>query len=215
VCCNAACDGDCVACTKTLKGRDEDGVCGDVAVGKLGRKRCDHDPEPSCMRTGLCDGNGACAFYAPGTLCGQNLCVKDIRVDLECDGQGQCAPHISQECGGGCASDGGCAELTCSADGGCEAGQRCDSGSCDAGTCDGEACNRKPSAACTNDDDCSAPLRCDFDGRCVDPAALIDSPAPCAVSSRGLAQTGSRATWGLLAAFAFVARRISRRHRSA
>lgn len=211
VCCNTVCVGDCVACTNALKGRGEDGVCGDVAVGQLGRRLCEHDPAPSCMRTGQCDGNGACAFHAAGTLCGQNLCVKDTKVDLECDGQGQCAPHLSQRCGGDCDSDGGCAELACSADGGCDAGQRCDSGGCDAGACDGGACKRIPAAACTSDVDCSAPLRCDFDGRCVDPAALLDTPAPCAVSTRGRAHARSRATWGLLAAFVFVALRISRR----
>jgi hypothetical protein len=149
------------------------------------------------MRTGVCDGEGACAFHAPGTVCGKNLCVEDIEVDLECDGQGHCAPHISKQCGGGCASDGGCALQPCRADAGCDGGSRCDADGafCDAGTCEGGACARQPSGPCASDSDCDAPLRCDFDGRCVDPRQVTESPSACAIER---ARGSTRAAWALL-----------------
>ena len=209
VCCDARCDGACVACTRALKGQGDDGVCGDVLLDRPGRQRCAHEPPNSCMYTGLCDGKGACALHAPGTKCGRNLCVKDIRVDLECDGQGQCAPHISQACRGDCAADAGCTQLTCPPGADCDAGSRCAGHTCDAGTCDGGACARRPTAPCANDSECTAPLRCDFEGRCVDPDALTESPSPCAIGRAGPGRE-LPAAWALLglAALAFFARRL-------
>lgn len=196
VCCDARCDGECVACTEALKGQGQNGYCDSVAAGKPGRQRCDYDPAPSCMRTSACDGKGACALYPPGTRCGENLCVKDLKVDLECDGQGQCAPHISKECRGECASDAGCEQPVCKGEA-CDAGPTCAGASCDAGTCDGGACARRPTLPCASDTDCTAPLRCDFDGRCLDPRELIDSPSACAVGRSGSRREGTLA-WALL-----------------
>lgn len=205
VCCNARCEGDCVACTRALKGRGADGECGNVAASRAGRQRCDHYPPNSCSRTGLCDGDGACALYAAGTRCGVNLCVRDIQVDLECDGQGQCAPQITEDCRGPCTSDAGCGGPVCSG-AGCDAGAACEGGACDAGACSGGQCARPAKAPCASDGDCTAPLRCDFEGRCVDPGEVTQSPSPCAIGRAGSARSTLPA-WGLLGLAALWAAR--------
>jgi hypothetical protein len=162
------------------------------------------------MRTGVCDGRGQCAFHAPGTVCGKNLCVEHIEVDLECDGQGQCAPHIKAECGGACSSDAGCALLPCAAGAACDAGASCDGGACDAGGCDGGACARQPALPCASDSECDAPLRCDFDGRCVDPRAVTDSPSACAFGPRRADALDAWTLFGVAALSFLVGRRSTR-----
>jgi len=52
VCCDAACDGECVACLASKSG-GTDGVCEAVTV--------DTDPDVECSTDELCDGIGACA----------------------------------------------------------------------------------------------------------------------------------------------------------
>jgi len=204
VCCESACDGDCVACTGALRGdQGGNGECENVVNGAAGRQRCPAHPVNSCLTTGYCDGQGACAYHPEKTVCGQNRCAGNLQLTLACDGLGNCAPDISTECGGKCDGD-GCRRIPCEMDGTCDAGAEpsptCDGGQCEASTCDGGDCTPKQKLRCATDNECSGSLRCDFDGECVDPSTLMQTPSPCGVGPAGpaAARAGSTPSWLLI-----------------
>lgn len=83
VCCSTPCDGPCEQC-------GSNGVCAPVPAGEDPAGDCDDEGAASCGRDGMCDGNGACRLYAPGTECGLNGCDNAEVRSATCNGAGQC-----------------------------------------------------------------------------------------------------------------------------
>ncbi len=122
VCCYTACDTPCVACTTALSGLPE-GSCGPVQANTDPKGTCPDDGAPSCGRTGVCDGKGACSLYPATTECSAPTCADGERTLAgACDGQGacasgdttSCAPYAcaGNACAGECASDASCVGST-------------------------------------------------------------------------------------------------------
>jgi hypothetical protein len=124
-----------------------------VAKGQDPDDECPMNPAASCMLDGTCDGQGACARYAAGTVCIAGSCSAGIEhAARTCDGQGQCGPGTTQACKSGVCDGGSCG-------GACSAAAPCQPGFfCDAGTC---RLKLALAATCTMDAQCAA-------GHCVD-----------------------------------------------
>lgn len=205
VCCDQACDGPCVACSKALKGDlSADGICGNVLQGTRGRSLCPIKEPNNCEETGLCDGQGRCAYYDEKTVCQGPICIQGTEITSHCDGAGNCAFDVEKHCAAGCANDKTC-KPDCSDDGGCDPGASCAAGRCDAGACTGSGCDAgadaspPPAARCFNEATVSTPdggllecrghyacrggqclTRCESPDDCVAPA-LCDLDKRCKV----------------------------------
>ena len=163
VCCSGACNGQCQACNLTTPG-----TCTLVPAG-LGdpHKMCVDKGQNSCGTTGLCDGKGACAFYAQTTTCGAAACSGSSSVPAStCDGSGRCvaaanqvgcAPYVCSKATGTCVkkcgSDNDCVSPNKCSNGSCGLkglGQMCGSASeCLSGMCaDGVCCDKPCTGAC-------------------------------------------------------------------
>jgi hypothetical protein len=167
VCCNAACDGVCEACSADRKGYGQNGVCQDVKAGLDLDNECDPDAPATCQKSGTCDGKGACAVYPSGTSCGVTTCTDGKVTGQVCDGQGTCTsaqqpvscfPYVlcadAQSCAAKCASDNQCAPShhcdlassppTCAEDkidgSVCTKSGECASGNCTDGVCCNDLC---------------------------------------------------------------------------
>ena len=78
LCCDALCDGDCMACTNAETG-ELTGSCAPVTLGQ--------DPGDICAGPLACDGTGSCFNKAEGESCQENYeCISG-----ECD-EGYCSP---------------------------------------------------------------------------------------------------------------------------
>ena len=71
VCCRADCSGVCQSCA--IEGSV--GTCANIPVGADPRNDCPDEGATSCGRNGYCDGTGACAVYAAGTICRAQSCA--------------------------------------------------------------------------------------------------------------------------------------------
>lgn len=96
VCCSTACNGLCRRCD--LAGSQ--GTCSSALSGTDPDNECPIDPAPTCGRTGACSGSGACALYAPGTVCVPPSCASSASLNLAdaCDGAGTCVDGGAQSC---------------------------------------------------------------------------------------------------------------------
>ncbi len=163
-CCDTACGGTCVACSGAKKGGGADGACGAVGVQHDPDNECAQQAPSTCGTEGSCDGNGACAFWAVGTLCGSasGSCNGNLLVGEVCQGPGVCAvsaggtPCAPLRCAGGrcapCATaddcfapaSSYCAAGACLAKKGkgsaCGASLECEGSSCVDGYCCDTAC---------------------------------------------------------------------------
>jgi hypothetical protein len=90
VCCVSACTGACTSCNQT----DFPGMCLPVAAGKADpHKVCKDAGAATCGSDGLCNGAGACAFYAATTVCVAGSCKgATFHNPRKCDGNGVCQP---------------------------------------------------------------------------------------------------------------------------
>jgi hypothetical protein len=136
VCCDSECPGSCSACTQSLKGHGEDGICEVAIGGGSGRGLCEAEEQHSCGRKGVCDGAGQCALYEAGVPCGDPICVcappdchSAAASTFACDGIGGCAPH-PVVCLMGCDVDASRCATIGAATGG-------DGATCDGAICDG------------------------------------------------------------------------------
>lgn len=103
VCCDTSCTDPCLSCLAAHKGGGEDGVCGPVSEGTDPKEGCDEQPPEACGTTGVCDGNGACAWTPEGTPCGESrLCLahdctptlgEPCQTSAECAGDQVCGPN--------------------------------------------------------------------------------------------------------------------------
>lgn len=126
VCCESACSSGCTSCK--LSG--DRGRCRPLSAGEPPRFEgaCVAQDSSTCGRTGKCDGAGACATYAEGTICRAAGCMADsLAAEHRCQ-QGRCEAGAVTPCSGGlrcrdfscpnaCASSSDCVEgLTCLAE---------------------------------------------------------------------------------------------------
>ncbi len=163
-CCDTACGGACMACSSAKKGGGSDGACGAIAVQSDPDNECAQQARSTCGTDGYCDGSGACAFWAVGTLCGSSAgtCNGNLLVGEVCQGPGVCAvsaggvPCAPQSCSGGmcaaCATASDCFSPSSSfclggacltkkaAAAACASGSECSSGFCTDGFCCDTAC---------------------------------------------------------------------------
>ena len=90
VCCSAACTGTCLACTAQKKGGGGDGVCEPIVAGNDPDDECATQAATTCGTTGTCNGSGACAVYAAGTVCKASAGACDVAET--CPGGGAACP---------------------------------------------------------------------------------------------------------------------------
>jgi hypothetical protein len=142
VCCNAACTGTCLSCA--LAGTV--GTCTAVPAGMDPYNQCDDQGTTKpCGTSGVCDGNGACAFYPAGTNCGAASCTGSTLTPARtCDGAGTCRPVTAAMCDPFVCGTGAC-KSTCTTSADCVAPNVCTNGSCG---------KLPPGAACTSASSC-------------------------------------------------------------
>ncbi len=144
VCCESTCEGTCESCNQV----GSPGRCRPVPLGKVpsAGKACADEGAASCGLNGTCDGQGACAKYADGTLCEKGMC----------DGGGTKGRNVCQS--GACSAQDEkiCAPFRCDAqtvdcfpkcanDDQCVAGRNCMN----------ESCGKKPlGSSCEGDAEC-------------------------------------------------------------
>jgi hypothetical protein len=141
-------DGVCCesACTETCKTCNAEGKCVAVAAGEAD-SACTAQPMTGCGRDGMCDGAGACRYWAADTECAPGNCTGTTLTPARvCDGKGTCKTATSTTCPTTCVNN-SCNE-TCSMQNPCQAGFFCDP--------DGK-CKAKAAAAapCTTNEECS------------------------------------------------------------
>ena len=144
ICCRSDCAGLCQSCNQ----QGSVGTCMNVPVGADPRNECPDDGVAGCMRNGYCDGTGACAVYARGTICKVQSCAAStVTFAALCDGDGECGAATSNSCGQYlCGGDGKC-RSTCTTNADCVAGAACVNGSCGP---------KPPGAACTVGNECAS-----------------------------------------------------------
>jgi hypothetical protein len=152
VCCNAACDGACQACSALNKqSGDASGECGPAKEGTNPRAKCAKSAVTTCGSSGFCDASGACSVYSAGTPCGptgSTSCDGDTVKGQTCDGLGVCALDTTgTPCSPSKCLDGAC-KATCSSDADCAVD----------GYCNGGVCKKKaaPAAKCAIDAQCGS-----------------------------------------------------------
>jgi hypothetical protein len=139
VCCDTACTGACVSCA--LPGKK--GTCSKAMLGAGDPHGICQDMHPaSCGTSGLCDGNGGCASYAPDTVCSTDLCPPTTSTHTK---PGTCATGSctadTEPCDPFmCGTNGKCLG-TCTKKDDCTPGHYCSAGTCVAQKDQGSMCN--------------------------------------------------------------------------
>jgi hypothetical protein len=140
-CCLTECERDastCMACNVP----GQEGRCVFVLDGTDPRGQCDQDPPTSCGRDGLCDGQGACRKWNPGTACGSSACANgSVTYAPACDGQGSCIAGSVAACYPyACLDATRCATDCTLSPTECATGVSCNNGTCGQRS-DGQPCN--------------------------------------------------------------------------
>jgi len=144
VCCRSDCAGLCQSCNQP----GSVGTCTNAPVGSDPRNECPDDGVAGCMRDGYCDGTGACALFARGTICKTPSCTgSTVTFAALCDGEGECGAATSNSCAPyTCGGDGKC-RATCATSADCVAGAACVNGSCGP---------KPPGATCAAGSECAS-----------------------------------------------------------
>jgi hypothetical protein len=170
VCCASACTASCFACNQA----GQAGTCAPVAAGAQDPAgQCRDDGPASCQTDGVCDGQGACRRYAPGTICRAASCSAGQRTLVStCDGAGSCQTGATQACAPFvCNQQGTDCFSSCTDSGQCQPPNQCDGngrcgtkangsscsegGECTSGFCvEGVCCG---SSVCTTCKSCAVP----------------------------------------------------------
>jgi hypothetical protein len=149
VCCQSLCAGLCLACDKP----GSEGQCLPVAEGQDPDEECAEDPVATCRRDGVCDGQGGCRRYRPGTECESGSCMNGIeRAASTCNGNGVCEQGGARSCGLASCIGNSCG-APCGFTADCQTGFFCDRGTC--------RTKRDQGAACETAEQCSS-------GNCAD-----------------------------------------------
>ncbi|WP_437530597.1 hypothetical protein WME79_50045 [Sorangium sp. So ce726] len=150
VCCDAECSALCYACTTSLRGIGQDGVCGPIASDRDPDEECNSQAPATCGNTGFCNGAGACQQHPATTACREATCSADgITLELAdtCNGSGSCVDRGNQSC----------APFTCRGDActdqlragePCTSASECADGYCVDGVCCQTACGNGSSGDC-------------------------------------------------------------------
>jgi len=171
-CCDAACNGTCVACSAAKKTSGVgDGLCGVAKAGTDPHDTCTDDGAATCANNGLCDGAGACQKY-PSTSCSPRACTKGS----ECT-SGNCVEGICCDtaCTGPCVS--------------CLAARKGAGGK--NGVCEAVAAGTNPRSGCAPD--LGFPTSCRADGFC-DGAGACRAFAPAGTSCGTLSCASAKLT---------------------
>ena len=171
VCCNSACQGQCVSCK--LPGRI--GTCTPIAAGAPDPHGvCTDQGTSRCRQNGLCDGVGGCSLYPLATVCLSPSCSGNLQnMVATCDGIGACRMPGLQECTPFVCDPTAAACMTvCSTDSDCAPGISCVNQSC------GPKQNGQP---CAQASECKS-------GECVD---KICCESACTGGCRSCALVGS------------------------
>jgi hypothetical protein len=84
----------------------------------------------TCGTDGTCDGQGACAHHAAGTVCVPRSCPVDSTTSTtasKCDGAGTCSPGVIASCAPyACGADDTCKTDPCADPTDCAPGSVCD-----------------------------------------------------------------------------------------
>ena len=130
VCCNVACEGDCVHCDETARV----GTCFPIPAGDHPKTAgaCPVEIVETCGNDGTCDGEGACRLKPVNTPCGGGTCDGDAVVGRNvCDGLGHCRTGATQICVPFTCNPATAACRTgCTTDADCAGGVPCMNGSC-------------------------------------------------------------------------------------
>jgi len=152
-CCNGACSGVCQACSAALRGTGVNGTCGSIAAGMDPEDECASQSASTCGRTGTCDGGGACALYADGTVCGNASCAGNVVTSAPTCSGGACGVGTPSSCTPYTCSSATACGTSCTLDTNCVGGDYCSGGVC--------VPTLPPGASCTTNNQCSS-------GPCVD-----------------------------------------------
>lgn len=183
VCCDAACDGTCEACTLALTGKTT-GTCKPITIGTDPQNECSDNGAGSCGQNGACNGAGACQLYASGTVCQNASCATATSRNIPdtCNGTGTCTDAGVQACATGYACLGGVCQTSCTDDTACASGSYCDTVAkqCVPDKTQGQACPRD--SACVGNANC-------VDGVCCE-SACAGTCRSCLKNRTGLAADG-------------------------
>lgn len=139
VCCNATCNGACVACNQAAS----PGICTAVKDGSADpQATCLITAQTSCGTTGTCQGGG-CAFWPSGAKCKDSSCssINSVTPTSTCTGSGVCKTPNDLPCdkfmctAGACKTS--CTAATSATD--CVPPNTCVNGSCGL-KADGQPC---------------------------------------------------------------------------
>ena len=159
VCCNQACTGTCKSCNIT----GSVGTCSNIANGTAPTpaNQCPATASTTCGLDGMCNGAGACRFWAASTQCAAGTCVgSTLTPQRTCDGAGVCRSVTAVLCDpyicdtatackmtctsmADCTSPNSCVSNSCGKlplGATCTTGAMCNSGNCAQGVCCSTAC---------------------------------------------------------------------------
>lgn len=198
VCCDEACDGECVACLAIFTG-GTDGSCDVVTMGTDPAGECNDEGAASCGANGTgCSGdsqNPGCNLYPADTECEEQSCTGGTFVaPAKCDGARSCLSGASTQCSPGiCNAEGMGCETTCDSNGQCEDGAYCDAfGQCIGEKVQGQNCAEGfecTSGSCTDGVCCDS--ACSADCEACSIAAGAVSNGTCSVLPLGLSSSPS------------------------
>jgi len=159
-CCNNACTGTCRSCAIT----GSLGTCSNVANGTapMPATQCAGTVSTTCGLDGMCNGAGACRYWATGTQCAAGTCVgSTLTPQRTCDGAGVCRSVTSTLCNpyqcasatacktsctttaADCVAPNSCINMSCGKlplGATCTMGAECNSTFCEQGVCCSTAC---------------------------------------------------------------------------
>ncbi|WP_170319748.1 hypothetical protein [Polyangium spumosum] len=179
VCCDAACEGACEACSAARTGAT-DGACAPIPDGADPDGECPELGASSCGTDGACDGAGACRFHAAGTVCAAGSCAGGVRTNPDtCDGMGSCVDQGTTSCAPFTCSGNECASA-CTLDAQCAQGSYCAAGAC--------VTKKSAGASCSGANQCAS-------GFCVDGVCCSSSCTgvcqACSVAKKGAGTNGA------------------------
>ncbi|CAN99522.1 hypothetical protein sce9349 [Sorangium cellulosum So ce56] len=150
VCCDAECSALCYACTTSLRGIGQDGVCGPIASDRDPDEECNSQAPATCGNTGFCNGAGACQQHPATTACREATCSADgITLELAdtCNGSGSCVDRGNQSCAPfSCRGDACTDQLRAGEP--CTSASECADGYCVDGVCCQTACGNGSPGDC-------------------------------------------------------------------
>lgn len=209
VCCEAACDGQCEACSDA-------GTCQAVkGEPRAGRTACNGDPD---VCGGTCDGKARdhCSYPSSAQSCG-NSCVEGQQLPRVCDADGACVDSSPIPCGNYACGETECL-TACAHARDCAAGFSCVGGSCQptASKCSDDrrssvteddvttlctpyVCDASSGSCkteCTTVDDCASGSVCNASKSCVPVSDSKSEAGGCGCNVPG--KPSPRATWLLL-----------------